>query len=97
MIWNVSFSPIAVKQYNKLKKNGKRPPINDIIDFLAIELQLKGPERHDWPNYGRLSDDVYHCHLKKGQPTFVACWKVIDYKLKQIEICYVGTHEGAPY
>jgi hypothetical protein len=96
--WQVRLSRNAEKQYEKLKKNGRtRPSIVDLIDFLVIELQEKGPERVDWPNYSKLSDDKYHCHLKKGHPTYVACWKVMNSKKKNIEVYYVGTHEGAPY
>ena len=97
MKWDVRFSNKAEKQYDKLKKNGKRPSINDTIDFLVLELIVKGPERIDWPNYSKLNECTYHCHLKKGKPTYVACWVVMEEKLKQIEIYYVGTHENAPY
>ena len=95
--WSVRFSTKAEKQYEKLKKNGSRPSINDSIDWLVLELISEGPERFNWPNYDKLSGATYHCHLKKGKPTYVACWVVLDDKLKQIEIYYVGTHEGAPY
>jgi len=95
--WSVSFSTKAEKQYDKLRRSGSRPSINDIIDFLVLEIKSEGPERFNWPNYDKLSEDTYHCHLKKGKPTYVACWAVLDYKLKRIEIYYVGTHEGAPY
>ena len=96
--WQVRFSRTAAKQYEKLKLSGqKKPSIRDIVDFLVIELQKDGPQRADWPNYSKLSKNSYHCHLKKGKPTFVACWQVIDEKNKYIEVYYVGTHEGAPY
>ncbi len=95
--WSVRFSTKAGKEYKKLQKSGVRPSVNDIIDLLVIELKSFGPERVDWPNYGKLSSSQYHCHLKKGKPTYVACWAVLDEKLKTIEIYYVGTHEGAPY
>ncbi len=95
--WEVRFSTQAKKQYNKLKKNGTRPSINDTIEFLVLELQSKGPDRFDWPNYDKLTENTYHCHLKKGKPTYVACWIVLDHKLKHIEMYYVGSHEGAPY
>jgi addiction module RelE/StbE family toxin len=96
--WQIRLSKSAEKQYEKLKKSGRiKPSIVDVIDFLLIELKEKGPERVDWPNYGKLSNDTYHCHLKKGRPTYVACWKVMDAKLKHIEVYYVGTHESAPY
>jgi hypothetical protein len=95
--WSVRFSNAASKQYNKLKRSGTRPSITDVIDFLVIELEEKGPIRSDWPNYGKLSTGYYHCHLKKGRPTFVACWVVMSEKQKHIEVFYVGTHENAPY
>ncbi len=97
MSWNLRFSNQAVKQYQKLKKSGTKPSINDMIDLLAIELKAFGPERVTWPNYGKLSDNTYHCHLKKGKTTYVACWILLSYEKKQIEIYYVGTHENAPY
>jgi mRNA-degrading endonuclease RelE of RelBE toxin-antitoxin system len=78
--WKVDFSTSASKQYWKLKKSGQRPPITDTIQFLLEELRLKGPERFDWPNYSKLSENKYHCHLKKGKPTYVACWEVLDRK-----------------
>jgi len=36
-------------------------------------------------------------HLKKGQPTYVAVWEVVDNKIKivDVEVVYVGTHEKA--
>jgi mRNA-degrading endonuclease RelE of RelBE toxin-antitoxin system len=95
--WSVRFSSEAEKQYKKLKRSGTRPCITDVIDLLVIELQKSGPIRADWPNYGKLSTGYYHCHLKKGRPTFVACWTVVSEKQKQIEVFYVGTHENSPY
>jgi mRNA-degrading endonuclease RelE of RelBE toxin-antitoxin system len=96
--WQVRLSKNAKKQYEKLKKSGRsKPSIIDIIDFLLIELGEKGPERVNWLNYSKLSKDTYHCHLKKGHPTYVACWKVLGSQHKNIEVYYVGTHEGAPY
>lgn len=95
--WTVRFSNKANKQYLKLLSSGSRPSITDAIDFLIIEIQIYGPERVDWPNYGKLTANSYHCHLRKGKPTYVACWTIRDKKLKQIEVYYVGTHENAPY
>ncbi len=95
--WSVRFSNSASKQYKKLKKSGTRPCITDVIDLLVLELKQKGPVRVNWPNYGKLATGYYHCHLRKGHPTFVACWVVMNEKLKHIEVFYVGTHENAPY
>ena len=97
MKWSVCFSNSALKCYEKLKRSGqKKPSIVDLVDLLALELQRFGPDRVDWPNYGKLSKDTYHCHLKKGRPTYVACWRANN-TLKEIEVYYVGSHEGVPY
>jgi hypothetical protein len=53
--------------------------------------------RGDWPNYSKLAGGRHHCHLKKGKPTYVAVWEVLDKDIKLIEVQYVGTHEKAPY
>ena len=95
--WSVRLSNSAEKQYTKLKRSGTKPCITDVIDFFVMELQQEGPFRSNWPNYSRISKGFYHCHLKKGRPTYVVCWTMIDEKQKQIEVCYVGTHEDAPY
>lgn len=96
--WNVAFSRDAKKQYEKLKRSGsKKPSVNDVIDFLALDLQKNGPNLTKWPNYGALGKNRFHCHLKKGRPTYVACWRVIDKQTREIEVYYVGTHEKAPY
>jgi hypothetical protein len=65
---------------------------------LLREMELNGPVRPDWPNYGKLRGTPrYHCHLKKGHPTYVAVWEVRDPMAQLIEVTYVGTHENAPY
>ncbi|MFH2046073.1 MAG: cytotoxic translational repressor of toxin-antitoxin stability system [Pseudomonadota bacterium] len=82
--------------------------INKMIDRLPVrakkslfallrEIELKGPIRGNWPNYGKLKDQRHHCHLKKGQPTYVAVWQIIDNEIQLIEVVYAGTHEKAPY
>lgn len=100
--WHVDLSRDAKKQYIKLKRSGqKKPSILDVIDTLVIDLVMNGPTLISWPNYGIITESktksYYHCHLKKGNPTYVACWRVTDEKEKKIEVFYVGTHEGAPY
>ena len=57
--WEVIFSQQARKHYEKLKRSGqKKPSIIDLLDFLAIELQEKGAQRADWPNYSKLSKNI---------------------------------------
>ena len=85
------------KTIPKIKRSGSRPSINDIIDFLVLDLQKRGPQLPGWPHFSSLETDNFHCHLHRGKPTYVACWRIIDKKTKHIEVYYVGTHEGAPY
>ncbi len=60
---------------------------------LVEDLRDNGPVRNDWPNYSRLGQDEYHCHLTRG---WVVCWK---YKKGSqiIEVYYAGSRENAPY
>lgn len=96
--WKVEFS-------NAAKKGRKDLPdkIRALLDALVKEIEVGGPIRKDWPNFSKLSkgpripDGTYHCHLKKGKPTYVACWNVRDKKINFVEMIYAGTHEKAPY
>lgn len=47
--WTVSFSREAGKQYEKLKRSGSRPSINDVIDLLVLDLKKK------WSTAARLA------------------------------------------
>jgi hypothetical protein len=40
---------------------------------------------------------MHHCHLRRGNPTYVAVWEVTNKQIKLVEVRYVGTHENAPY
>lgn len=92
-LWTVSFTGKAAKQKSKLPEK-----IRLLADVLAKEMSLNGPHRKNWKNFSPLSEKkTYHCHLKDGRPTYVACWRVEDKTIKIIEIYYVGTHENAPY
>ncbi|WP_456325343.1 cytotoxic translational repressor of toxin-antitoxin stability system [Desulfonauticus submarinus] len=81
------------------KKLAKKFPesLLEIFYVLVKDISLHGPVRGNWPNYGKLGNNRHHCHLKKGQPTYVAVWEVTDNKIKIVEVVYVGTHEKAPY
>ncbi|KKN27084.1 hypothetical protein LCGC14_0868060 [marine sediment metagenome] len=88
--WEVFFTRKADKQLNILPNR-----IYDIVLTLVRDIEIYGPVRVDWPNFGVLRrTGGYHCHLKKGRPTYVAFWVVID---GNVEVIYVGTHEKAPY
>ncbi|MCL2762891.1 MAG: hypothetical protein FWD36_06785 [Treponema sp.] len=64
-----------------------------LFDELVKDLQDKGPIQNEWPNYSKLSENRFHCHLNYS---YVACW----YNEKdsiEIEVYYAGTREKAPY
>jgi hypothetical protein len=74
----------------------------ETLRLLVNDLQKHGPAPgRGCPNYGKLKgtrkQDLRHCHLIKGKPTYVCCWKVINKQAQIIEGYYVGTHEKAPY
>ena|SRR5579871_803062 len=94
--WSIISTGSVDKQAQKLSENV-------LLQFrlLYVDLENKGPVATDWPNYSKLRGkkgiDRRHCHLKKGNPTYVCCWEVKDKRRKIIEVYYVGTHEKAPY
>lgn len=92
--WVVGFSSKAAKQFEKLPV-----ALKDVVVALVAELQTKGPVLPMWKNFSKFKGlkDCYHCHLKAGHPTYVACWEIVDKKIKILEVYYVGTHEKAPY
>ena len=93
MEWEVLFTTRAVRQIAGLPQESQRA-----VRFLAEDLR-SGPAAPQWPHFSKLrtGKDCYHCHLRKGRPTYVAVWRVRDKKVKQIEVLYVGTHEGVNY
>jgi hypothetical protein len=95
--WTVGFSPKAKRQIRKLEK--ENPKICGLAAILAKEIEVSGPWRNNWPHYSPLQghENSFHCHLKEGKPTYVACWCIENKKIKIVEIFYVGTHEKAPY
>jgi len=94
MSWDVRFRRQVMKQIRELPQS-----VQMAVKFLVKDLQLYGPMAITWPNFGKLQgrNDCYHCHLRKGRPTYVAVWQVIDKETRLIEVKYVGTHEGADY
>ncbi len=95
--WSVTYSHKANKQLSTMPEK-----IRVKMAVLAKEISESGPIRKNWHNFGSLHgkglpDNTYHCHLKKGKPTYVSCWYVVNKELKKVEVFYVGTHENAPY
>lgn len=92
MGWRVVFCNKARKQKEQLP-----PRVQALLFQLAREIETGGPVRGDWPNYSKLSGDLHHCHLKKGNPTYVAVWREERNEIRLVEVIYAGTHEKAPY
>lgn len=96
MKWKVQFTNKAAKQVKNLNED-----IILTLQVLIDNLKTFGPApgKH-WHNYGKLygksNNDKRHCHLIKGNPTYICCWEVFKSN-KRIEVYYVGTHEKAPY
>jgi mRNA-degrading endonuclease RelE of RelBE toxin-antitoxin system len=92
MSWQVVFS----KQVQKVQTRLPKSVLKNLV-FLAKEIEIMGPVRGNWPNYGKLAPERHHCHLKKGRPTYVAVGEERNREIRLIEVVYVGTHEKAPY
>ena len=91
--------PWAVELTTKVTKARRRLPgtVDAALQLLLAEMELKGPVRGNWANYGKLGPGRHHCHLKKGRPTYVAVWEESSRGIRIIEVVYVGTHGKAPY
>ena len=92
MCWTVVFTNRSRKQKENLPRR-----VQEILFQLVREIEISGPVRGDWPNYSKLSNDEHHCHLKKGNPTYVAVWREDKGRVRFVEVVYAGTHEKAPY
>ena len=91
-MWHIVFTSKSCKAFKKLQQR-----IQEQVVLLVNEIRVMGPVRGNWPHFSKLRRDEYHCHIKRGRPTYVVCWRVISKKLNTVEVYYVGTHEKAPY
>ena len=94
MTWTVEFTAKAAKQVRELPVR-----IAERVDALRKSIQASGPAQPTMPHFGKLKglgEAVYHCHLNKGRPVYVAIWNAVK-KTKTVVMSYVGTHEDAPY
>lgn len=92
VIWTVVFTSKTRKQKDKLPLR-----VRELLFQLVREIEVAGPVRGDWPHYSKLSDNEHHCHLKKGNPTYVAVWREVRGQIRLVEVIYAGSHEKAPY
>lgn len=76
-LWKVEFTSKADKQAGKLPVR-----VREVLFALVKDLQCTGPTlgplSKNWANFSSLKGNdfpkgTYHCHLKKGKPTYVAC------------------------
>ncbi len=88
MKYSVVIKKKVLKNIRKLSENIQRR-----LTFLVDDLKDNGPIAHNWPNYSKLSDTEYHCHLTHK---WVACWR-IEVNTIEIEVYYAGSRENAPY
>jgi mRNA-degrading endonuclease RelE of RelBE toxin-antitoxin system len=86
----VKFTGKAAKQAGKLPAK-----VREILMALVQDIVQNGPVRGNWSNYSQLSTGEHHCHIKKGRPTYVVKWVVVQKNL--VHIVYAGTHEKAGY
>ncbi len=87
--WRVNVSKKAAKRVKKLPKN-----VLDLFAALLLDLAKIGPIQLEWPNYSKLTQGRYHCHLNYS---FVTVWEVVDSEIRVLEVTYVGSREDAPY
>jgi mRNA-degrading endonuclease RelE of RelBE toxin-antitoxin system len=90
--WTVTLNSRTAKAIPELPEHARLK-----MFALLKDIEANGTNQPAWPHYGKLSDDTYHCHIKRGRPTYVVCWRLIDKNKRIIEVYYAGTHEKAPY
>jgi mRNA-degrading endonuclease RelE of RelBE toxin-antitoxin system len=87
-MFSVKITKMAAKGILKMPEK-----IQEKMTVLLKDLRNKGPVRSEWPNYGKLNHNIYHCHLAHK---WVACWKHEKTTII-IEVYYAGSRENAPY
>ena len=89
-IWTVEIKRKVKRRLYKLPED-----IQEKALALAIDLRKHGKNPgKKWKNFSSLSETTFHCHLSYS---YVACWEVIDEKIRLMEVYYVGSREDAPY
>jgi mRNA-degrading endonuclease RelE of RelBE toxin-antitoxin system len=93
-MWSVILTKTTVKQIRKLPED-----IRVRLHFLVQEIRRMGPVRDNRLNYSKIrgAEACHHCHLKRGNPTYVAVWEVVDKENRKVEVKYAGSHEKADY
>ena len=94
-LYMTTFIMYEVKIKKKVLKRIERMPysVQEKMRYLVMDLRDKGPLRKEWPNFSKLGEDIYHCHLAYR---WVACWRCGKNSII-IEVYYAGSRENAPY
>jgi hypothetical protein len=87
--WQVRTTPRIHKKIWKLPAK-----VQELWEALVRDLRKLGPIQYEWPNYSKLEDNIFHCHLNYR---YVAVWKLVDKEIRLLEVTYVGSRENAPY
>jgi len=87
-VYKVLIKKKVLKNIDKMAKSAQEK-----LNLLIKDLHNKGFFRTEWPNYSKLDDNLYHCHLSYK---WIACWKYENNKL-EIEVYYAGSRENGPY
>jgi mRNA-degrading endonuclease RelE of RelBE toxin-antitoxin system len=89
MKYSVTVKKVVLKRFDRLPEN-----VQERFYTLVRLLETGGPSAgHVFPNYSKLNETEYHCHLNRS---YVACWRH-EKKTITIEVYYVGSREDAPY
>ena len=87
-MYNVVIQKKMLRNLHKMPEQVQKAMAN-----LVEDLRDKGPVRNEWPNFSRLGQDRYHCHLAYK---WIACWSHKKDSMT-IEVYYAGSRENAPY
>jgi hypothetical protein len=91
--YTINMYEVLVKK-RAIKKIEKAPEqVQLLFARLLKDLKNNGPSQPTWPNYSKLSENTFHCHLNYS---WVACW-YYEQDTIEIEVYYAGSREDAPY
>ncbi len=65
--WSIKLVGQAKKAFKELPKGTA-----ETLRLFLEDLEINGYQRYNWPNFGKLEDSIYHCHLEK-RTSYVCC------------------------
>ena len=93
-LWNQGKN---IKNYQTLQGASLEQKVHHRLNVLFRQLESHGTNRTEFSHftYDR-QNDLYHCHVNDGKPTYVVSWE-IDEEKRIINIVQVGKHENFPF